>query len=351
MNRQDLLPQLTGIRAIAFLMVFLFHVGSPGLLLWSGVDLFFVLSGFLITGILLRQEKSQGFFRVFYTRRFLRIFPPFYLVLVVGILMLPPVRIEQSVSIATFLTNFYIPFSDQTTAPRSYWALAPYWSLALEEQFYLAWPWLVYALQPRRLLAVCVGLIGAAPVLRGLSHHFLFESGLAHYDAVFHLPWNRVDLLASGAVIALCRHLQLWDRETIATIGVWLIVLCATLFVLTALNFSDFRISGHSVLFSTLGLTLICGVMSGAIMYLANSDKGLVVRTLSYGPVVYLGTISYTMYLVHGVALTLVGGSWGFNAGWQRFVGGFALTFIFAALSWHWLEKPIKQIKDSRLPG
>ncbi|MGH8539114.1 MAG: acyltransferase family protein, partial [Stenotrophobium sp.] len=140
--------QLDGIRALAFVMVLFSHAGFPGYLLWSSVDLFFVLSGFLITGILISQPKGDNFFRIFYTRRFLRIFPAFYAVLILSILVLHQVSWLQAFCTSVFLANFYMPFADTAHAPESYWALGPYWTLALEEQFYLLWPLIVFKLNP-----------------------------------------------------------------------------------------------------------------------------------------------------------------------------------------------------------
>jgi peptidoglycan/LPS O-acetylase OafA/YrhL len=214
------LPQLTGIRAVAFLMVFLFHAQFGSYYLWSGVDLFFVLSGYLITGILLAQRGRPGYFRSFYLSRVLRIFPPFYLVLLLVVLAFGAVRPGQLAATAGFAANLYLPLADREALPPSYWALAPYWSLALEEQFYLLWPLLVLRLEPRRLAWVCAALVLAAPLIRVLTL-YKFPGG-ASVETIYMLPFDRLDLLAGGALIALCRELRLLPAETLARLGLWL---------------------------------------------------------------------------------------------------------------------------------
>lgn len=347
MNDHGQLKQLTGIRAVAFLMIFFFHTGSHGLFLWSGVDLFFVLSGYLITGILLSQDKSNGYFRIFYARRFLRIFPPFYAVLLLSILALSEVSTWHVTSIALFSANIYMPFVDTRTVGQSYWALAPYWSLALEEQFYLLWPLLVYKLNPRQLLKLCLVLVAAAPLLRGLTYLYLFMPGHTDYEAIFLLPWNRLDLLAAGGAIAICRHLNLFKAETMAQCGLLLSCASAAFIVFGTWLLPDFRYSGHSLLFSTLGLTTFCGLMAGTIMYLSYASSGIIIKILSSAPFVYMGTISYTMYLLHGTVLVVLQKNFGMPSGWLFVTSAFVVILGLAALSWHWLELPLKRIKDS----
>lgn len=347
MSAPGQLQQLTGIRAVAFLMVFFSHAGFPGFFLWSGVDLFFVLSGFLITGILLSQDRRTGYFRVFYARRFLRIFPPFYVILLLSILVLRDVSKWQVTSIALFYTNLYMPLADSTSVSPSYWALSPYWSLALEEQFYLLWPLLVFTLSPKQVLKACLVLVAVAPLLRGLTYLYLFLPQHASYEAIRLLPWNRLDLLAAGGAIATCRHLNLFKPETMARCGLLLCGTSAAIIVLGVFLSPDFRYTGHSLLFSTLGLTAICGLMAGIIMYLAYAAGGPIIKILSYAPVVYLGTISYTMYLLHGTVLVVLQQNFGMQSGWLFMACAFTVILLLAALSWHWLELPAKRLKDS----
>lgn len=341
------IPQLTGIRAPAFMMVFFAHAGYKGFFLWSAVDLYFVLSGFLITRILLAQQKNDGFFLNFYSRRFLRIFPPFYVVLVLSLLALGSVTMAHALSVAVFASNIYMPLSDLSNVGPSYWVMGPYWTLAVEEQFYLLWPLLVFKSSPQRLLKICFCLILTAPVLRGLGHFYL--APWTNSQWLFMLPWNRMDLLASGAALAIVQHLDLFEKSRMSRMGIQLMAISAALIVGSVLLDPDFRQRGQDFYFSTMGLTYFCLLMSGLIMYLANTSTGWFIRLLSLKPITYLGLISYTMYLVHGPVLhishfyfaTAPRGIW--------IVCAYIITALIAALSWQLMEKPIQRLKNSRV--
>src|SRR5260370_16732322 len=179
------LPGLDGIRGLAILLVMAVHfigdatprnfaerlavkLASYGVL---GVDLFFVLSGFLITGLLLDAKNDPHYFRNFYARRILRIFPLYYLVLALLFLVLPrlialtpalELARERQVWLWTYTANFYI-------AAKSSWAALTYvshfWSLAIEEHFYLLWPLAVFLLSRETLARICLAAIGGAPLL------------------------------------------------------------------------------------------------------------------------------------------------------------------------------------------
>src|SRR5437762_3573688 len=172
---QTRLPQLDAIRGVAILMV-IFHNQTPkypSLHLqhifangWMGVDLFFVLSGFLITGILIDTKQSEGYFRNFYARRCLRIWPLYYALIVFMFVVVPVLRPSEAHTVfeksspwwgyPLFLQNFLIKIPTNATGP-----LAVTWSLAIEEQFYLVWPLIVgygSVAQVRRLaiLVICL---------------------------------------------------------------------------------------------------------------------------------------------------------------------------------------------------
>ncbi|MGZ6126006.1 MAG: acyltransferase family protein [Myxococcales bacterium] len=215
------LPGLDGVRGVAILMVMAVHfvgdatpftlgqrlavkAASYGLL---GVDLFFVLSGFLITGLLLDAKSGPDYFRNFYARRTLRIFPLYYLVLTVLFLVLPRFTVltpllEQARShqgwLWTYTGNFYI-------GAKSSWAALTYvshfWSLAIEEHFYLLWPLVVFSFRRETLQRICVAAICAGLALRtGLSLGGVSELSISV------LTPCRIDTLCVGALLAvLCR--------------------------------------------------------------------------------------------------------------------------------------------------
>jgi peptidoglycan/LPS O-acetylase OafA/YrhL len=205
------ISSLDGIRGLAVLMVVYFHFmerNGTGLfsviasMCWAGVDIFLVLSGFLITSILFEQRGSGHFFRNFYTRRALRLFPLYYGILFSILLLSPLFHIHwhlAQLGLFFYNTNYVLPFND------SLGTLGPFnifhtYTLALEEQFYLVWPWLVggLALSRRRLLQICAAGILIAPMIR---------FGLLAWHApawliAGSLP-TRMDALLMGAALSL----------------------------------------------------------------------------------------------------------------------------------------------------
>ncbi len=212
----DHLLALDGVRGIAILVVlvhntaFIAH-GVTGLPLkaitaitatgWTGVELFFVLSGFLITGILVDALGSPAFFRTFYIRRTLRIFPLYYGVLAIALFVVPAIaNVPEWRAIAwknqwwywTYLDNWGSIFGHGIPG------LPHFWSLAVEEQFYLMWPLLVFATPRRGLIALCIAVVAATPLIR-LA---LMTSGLSS-DAAYMFTVARWDALAAGALLAI----------------------------------------------------------------------------------------------------------------------------------------------------
>src|SRR4051794_10306507 len=222
------IPALDGIRGIAVLLVLFCHatqrpfpgetaslVFSGGIdkmiislarFCWTGVDLFFVLSGFLITGILFDAKGKDHFFRNFYARRTVRIFPLYYVSLVLFLVVIPLLPAAVSKGFGTiytskiwyplYLTNYSQSISEQAGRTVDY-VLHVSWSLSIEEQFYLCWPLVVFLCTRKTLLKICVGMFFGSMLLRvGL---LMADKG--HWAMGF-TPC-RVDGLAVGAAIAL----------------------------------------------------------------------------------------------------------------------------------------------------
>src|SRR5208283_5957430 len=174
------IPELDAIRGLAVLLVLLhntdqypsFHLQWISANGWMGVDLFFVLSGFLITGILFDAKKSERYFRNFYARRCLRIWPLYYSVLFFMFVVVPVLRPSQAHAVfearsspwwayPVFLQNFLIPIPSMAIGP-----LGVTWSLAVEEQFYLFWPLVVKAFNANQLCKIAIAVICVSPALR-----------------------------------------------------------------------------------------------------------------------------------------------------------------------------------------
>ncbi|MFM7070098.1 MAG: acyltransferase family protein [Actinomycetes bacterium] len=213
---------LDGVRGLAVAMVLLYHAGVPatgGFIFQSGVDLFFVLSGFLITSILLRTRDHESYFRLFYGRRFLRIFPLYYLVLAVfvgGAALLvhfdaaATFGFPEAASLVQhqwwgwlFQVNNLEAFRGESAFP----GLAHLWSLSIEEQFYVVWPLVVLKAPRRWLLRISLGIAAASMLLRcGLYPAF-------GRDMAYYLTFTRFDGIALGAAGAVVvRSPDLYER-------------------------------------------------------------------------------------------------------------------------------------------
>src|ERR1035437_5858223 len=195
---QKRMPELDGLRGIAILLVWTGHYfAAPAMgmvrlldgywfrLGWTGVDLFFVLSGFLIGGILLNVRDSPRYFKTFYARRFFRIVPLYYAWIAIYILLATfgaqylsaRIGTVQGVDLSIFAQFFFLQnFRDLHTSTVSFWWFTPTWSLAIEEQFYLVSPLVVRYLSKRALTVFLIVITAAAPLLRWIVRGH-FDSG------------------------------------------------------------------------------------------------------------------------------------------------------------------------------
>ncbi len=321
-NRID---QLDGVRALAIGAVFLHHAFGVKML-WAGVDLFFVLSGFLITGVLLgsKDKSLRGYFGHFYQRRARRILPPYAILLLVTSLLLGIAWMSRWY-FYLFLMNVLVAW--QLPEPKP---LEVLWSLAVEEQFYLVWPFVIFFLSETAIAWTAGTLVVLAPLLRWYFTPFFWS----HW-AVYALMPFRMDLLAAGALLAL-----LWRRNKpwIERYGAFgLALLAASSVGLLALG----RIPGFSTFANNAGANVwiyeLCLFASVGVILWALS--GRLVQVLRWPPMTYLGRISYTVYLVHTLVLFTVRKH--LVNPWESAVVSLALTILYAAFSWHFLEQPI----------
>lgn len=362
------IPELDGLRGIAIAMVvthhyvlepiqapretWLYYVQASGRLAWSGLDLFFVLSGFLIGGILLDARDSSNYFRVFYTRRFFRIVPVYavLLFLAFSVFLLGSVGAGNRftwlfqgrlswVPYLVFLQNFWM-VKVNTLGPA---ILGLTWTLAVEEQFYLTLPLFVRFLSPRHLVFILVGGIFAAPILR-VAVHVLWPT---HVLAWYVLMPCRADALLLGVLGAVALRNPRWRlklQQNRRALLCALVVLAFGFVVLTKL----WGAPGFGVLtggLSWLALFYLC-VLLYAVVY---KDSWLS-RYLRWRWLMWLGSIAYGVYLFHQfVAYVLFAAVWGGPPGplsWSRLcvsLSAFVVTLILCRLSWVYFEKPIVQ--------
>jgi peptidoglycan/LPS O-acetylase OafA/YrhL len=370
----DRIDTLDGVRGLAILAVLVDHSAiwiTPTSALdrvvqaftgsgWSGVDLFFVLSGFLITGILIDAKGGQNYFRNFYARRVLRIFPVYYLTIALVLLasFIPTIAHHYPDATAelrrvqpwywTYTTNYLIALHGWAAAPMRSTHL---WSLAVEEQFYLVWPALVLLADRRTLTRICMALLILCPILRIA----LFLTGTAPRELVVLTP-TRLDTLAMGALLAIAARadggLARWRRP----LGV--IAIGCVLSLAATLTFRD-RIANESPEIVTLGFTLIATIAAAIIVFATTTPADSVThRFLAHPALRAIGRYSYAMYIFHfpivgllhdrhlapNAMPTLLGSHLPAQFGFTLLC--FGITYAVAFASWHLFERPILRLKD-----
>ncbi|HEU4600866.1 MAG TPA: acyltransferase [Steroidobacteraceae bacterium] len=318
---------------------------------WIGVQLFFVLSGYLITSNLLDMRSATNYFQTFFARRVLRIFPLYYLVLLLTFVAIPfaglaPVALQETTHnqfwLWIFLSNWTQPYGENVTG------FTHFWSLAVEEQFYLVWPFVIRFVAPRRLIHVCLGLIATAIAVR---------TGMrllgADPEAIYTFTICRMDALAIGAAAAVVMrgaHARdifaqregqvLWGSFGLLIVGALVSKLYA------ALNVVD-QIIGYTILAAGFA-----GVLAMAVQPSVQRAAWLV-RALQWRPLISCGRYSYAMYVVHlplhvyvtkplllstGIAVTPAV-AFGYS------VTVALISFLIGMLSYHAFEKHFLRLK------
>jgi peptidoglycan/LPS O-acetylase OafA/YrhL len=307
------LPVLDGLRGIAILAVIVYHYafelqhghglgGAVYELLHQGrhgVDLFFVLSGFLITGILLDSRQSPRYFSTFYARRTLRIFPLYYGVLYVVLVLLPilvpPLPLAQAVIhqqgwLWAYGTNILMSWRDQVFFNAEHFNLAHFWSLAVEEQFYLVWPLLVLALSRRALAGVCIALVPLA-----LATRWFFVAHTDMGSAAYFFTICRVDALALGALVATLARSS-GGLAALRSPALWIVPICALLWLalLPSTGGKHWDFSSH---FIYTPIAIFCG---GIVCLALNAPpSSATARFLSTATLRFFGKYSYGLYVFH----------------------------------------------------
>jgi len=358
------IPELDGIRGIAIGMVLIAHffevVSRPGSALayalvplrlsWSGVDLFFVLSGFLIGGILLDAREASNYFRVFYTRRFFRIVPIYVLLLL-------------SVGFAMYLSRAGIigKYEEIFSGPLPWWYFATFlqnigmslhnvwgtfplgvtWSLAVEEQFYLTLPLLIYFLNRRALLRFIVFAVIGAPLLRA----FFLYSDPANFFSWYMLMPCRADSLLLGVLGAIVLREARW--------GDWLLgkhklVLSAIAILLLGVAYLGWRAPyPANPLMATVGFTWLALTYLAFLLYSLLFRDSWISICLRWGWLRGLGIIAYGTYLFHEFFLGMFFRRTPWLYSWHDVglsVIVLVVTIIFCRLSWVYFEKPLVKI-------
>jgi peptidoglycan/LPS O-acetylase OafA/YrhL len=326
------IAELDGVRAVAIGLVLLTHFWwypqTAGLFNafaafgWVGVDLFFVLSGFLITGILRDTRADPKHVRNFYARRALRILPLYYLLLTIVLVVLPMIK-EMPAEVMADRWMYWLHLGNFALADGwQLFLLDITWSLSLEEQFYLIWPALIYRLSNRKVLAVCLTLILVMPLVRIV----LWESlGWSWLHMVF-----RADSFAVGGLLAIAMregiNVKPWRYAGL----MWIPIL--------ALVFTK-NFARDSMLVNTVGYSMTALACGGLILIALHS------RVFAAAPARYVGKVSYGMYIYHPLCLVAASLVLGESRGWMQFVGVIVLTLLVATASFYLYERPILWLK------
>ncbi|GAB4491933.1 MAG: acyltransferase [Anaerolineales bacterium] len=369
-----MIPGLDGLRAIAFLLVFACHTDYL-LVGWTGVLLFFVLSGFLITGILNKMKarfSGKEFLIRFYGRRFLRIFPLYYLYLflmiaISALLLEIGYRVNyihefyRQVPYAfVYLYNFF--YASSTFTPHKF--LDHFWSLSVEEQFYIFWPLLIFLTPDRWQKRLFLSVIILTPVFR-LATAYALRSGMFPFFTsdvplgIYPLPWTHIDAFAMGAYIS--RYEIPRPRLQLALL---LILVPVAGFASQYISSGTLTPSGTLMDLTSLGYTFpianafkhiwgysLLNYLFTVLIYCV-ARQGLFTRALEWKPLTYLGKISYGMYVFH-FSMTWFAARIRDIAPMPEDLAkpltaliAFALTLALASLSYRFVENPILNLKD-----
>jgi peptidoglycan/LPS O-acetylase OafA/YrhL len=356
-------PNLNGVRFIAAFWVIVHHIeqfkekfGFANHIFYTrfirqlgplGVFLFFVLSGFLITTLLLveKQKTNTVDIKKFYVRRILRIWPLYYLIVVLGLFVLPQIEFlnipdetpligvdlaQKIVLYALILPNIvtgvfkHIPYVSQN------------WSIGVEEQFYYFWPWVIRQSKTTKLLSVMAFFLVFFYLLRSLTVLYMPENGLWIYLKEF-IKSLRLTCMILGAIGAYFTHFQLNSK---IVQFIFKPIFQVFLYVLLSLMlYFEFYQKGLSPEIYSLVFTLI-------LMNLAKNPKTIL--SLENPVLDYLGKISYGLYMYHTIAVVIaVKIAMNNNqSNWISYPLTLILTIIMAGLSYQYFEKPFLKLKD-----
>lgn len=323
------IQQFDGLRAVALFIVFLHHLSLAGSG-WIGVDIFFVLSGFLITSILRRRRDEAHPMRHFYSRRVRRILPP-HLICLAFVAFMSPIDWHR----VWYL--YALPLENLATLlyPAVIGPLDHLWSLAIEEQFYLLWPLAVLTLPRKALIAIASTIIVISPFARLLATpHFP-----TFWTCYVFTPF-RLDTISMGALLALvCESPQNFAR--LKRIG--LPLFSVSLAALALMNYSGQGVHHNTRLGNSLGYTVVALMSTGLLLW-ASVGRGVLYWFLMLRPVRYIGTVSYMAYLIHRpMILIAIAIMYHAHLSSTLVFGALAatLTLAFATLTWYTVERPL----------
>lgn len=335
------IQQLDGLRAFSVFGVILYHLGIPGFGMgWLGVSFFFVLSGFLITRILIESKGNNNFFSNFYIRRSLRIFPLYYLYIFTVFIYCSYFEVsgvQNWLYYVFYIQNYTMAWNGFAYVPGQEFGHT--WSLAVEEQFYLLWPLVVF-LCNRKLIFISAIILSCVAI----SARFY----LAEYTSIvsFAPLFSTMDTLLIGAIIAVIsvnqRAMRIFSC-TLLAVGLFWFISVFKFGVLIYGWHKGIEAANQSLyLSSSILFAGIIGVIASGVVK---------AKFLTIAPLIYFGKISYGLYLWHPFAIQIVDslqyrGHFLWVSGPMVDVSKLALTIAISAMSFKYFELPFLKLKD-----
>jgi peptidoglycan/LPS O-acetylase OafA/YrhL len=350
------IPELDGLRGIAILWVLVFHftaASGPLFFLahffqmgWIGVDLFFVLSGYLITGILVDSVGHRHYYRNFIVRRSLRIFPLYYATLVLYcILSFYPAAVRPMDFLKLGGWWYAVYLGNVKTFLEGHFPyvaiLTPLWSLQVEEQFYLSFPLIVWAVKRKTLAKLLAGSIAFALLLRIVLAIAMPANKLGTYM----LMPCRMDALAMGGLIAVVQ--RDWPERLQARWIGWMTAACALIYGVVCVLWTT---GPWSDAMRTIGFTALDFAFAGVLVMLMAWRQRFLLGLCRLRFLVWVGTISYGLYLLH-IPGELIGARLAAHVvklaphGSAEFVVSMAASLAMAWLSWTVFESQVLKLK------
>jgi len=329
----DRVPELDGLRGVGTLAILAFHLWPEKFFFgWTRVDLFFVISGYLITKICLKYDGDPGFLPRFYTRRALRTWPIYYLISGIGVICM--ITSGNSLSLFTLAVNLTFNQTTPLYWSNQFFAISPYflhtWSLVIEEQFYILWPFVVKWSGPKWLIPVAAFLAIDSVVLRASGVH----------------PWTlaaRCDGLAMGAILAVM------SRPGRAMLLFVAVTSIAVLLLVFEFLTSDTSLISHMPqgIRGSIDLLLVNLFYFGVVGFVVTQTGRTVLKPLQARSIRTLGQFSYGIYMTNYIIIYYIYNSTLFpHDAWWCSPAMFAICIIVGWFSWTTIEMPIYRFKD-----
>jgi peptidoglycan/LPS O-acetylase OafA/YrhL len=368
-NNLTRIPELDGVRGLAVLLVLMVHIIPYNPVLvdlpfpelihalshmgWIGVDVFFVLSGFLITSILLQTRDGDGYYRNFYARRALRIFPLYYLTITIVFIVVIIFSPDQKNEVLYNLPWYYLYVSNWGFSflyLEDPFAIGLAWSLAIEEQFYLVWPLIVHRLNSRKLVLLSLILIISSLFVRIVLPQLYISPTIDYGELFYHATFTRLDSLILGALIAMMYQLEFWKKLLgILATPTFIISLFAIYYLVSINPISPLWDNPPMYIY---GFTFIALAAGGLIVMLTTyPEESLLRKLFRIRLLSFFGKYSYAIYLFHRIPILFLDRYFNENAilgyqGWLLFnVLALLIPVIMAVISWEVFENPILKFK------